>query len=52
MSELTMPIHFTAAELEARRAVATAGMKRRGLDALLMFRQESMFYLTGYDTID
>ncbi len=45
-----MPIHFTAAELEARRAVATAGMKRRGLDALLMFRQESMFYLTGYDT--
>lgn len=45
-----MPIHFTAAELDARRAVATAGMKRRGLDALLMFRQESMFYLTGYDT--
>lgn len=25
-------------------------MKRRGLDALLMFRQESMYYLTGYDT--
>ncbi len=25
-------------------------MKARGLDALLMFRQESMYYLTGYDT--
>ena len=45
-----MPIHFTAAELAARRNAATTEMKRRGLDALLMFRQESMFYLTGYDT--
>ncbi len=45
-----MPIHFTAAELEARRASAGREMKARGLDALLMFRQESMFYLTGYDT--
>ena len=45
-----MPIHFTTAELSARRTIATTEMKRRGLDALLMFRQESMFYLTGYDT--
>ena len=45
-----MPIHFTADELAARRNAATAEMKRRGLDGLLMFRQESMFYLTGYDT--
>lgn len=25
-------------------------MARRGLDALLIFRQESMYWLTGYDT--
>ncbi len=45
-----MPIHFSANELGGRRTAATTEMKRRGLDALLMFRQESMFYLTGYDT--
>jgi Xaa-Pro dipeptidase len=45
-----MAVHFTAAELEGRRARAIALMERRGLDGLLMFRQESMYYLTGYDT--
>jgi Xaa-Pro dipeptidase len=45
-----MPIHFTAEELAGRRQAAITEMKARGLDALLMFRQESMFYLTGYDT--
>ena len=45
-----MPLHFTPAEMSARRAAACAAMKARGLDALLMFRQESMYYLTGYDT--
>ena len=25
-------------------------MNERGVDALLIFRQESMYYLTGYDT--
>ena len=45
-----MPIHFTAEELAGRRHAAMTEMKRRKLDALLMFRQESMFYLTGYDT--
>ena len=25
-------------------------MSERGLDGLLMFRQESMYYLTGYDS--
>ena len=43
-------IHFTRAELEARRAAAVAAMQARGLRALLMFRQESMYWLTGYDT--
>lgn len=45
-----MALHFTAGELDARRARAIAAMERRGLDGLLMFRQESMYYLTGYDT--
>jgi Xaa-Pro dipeptidase len=45
-----MSIHFTAEELAGRRAKARHEMASRGLDALLMFRQESMYYLTGYDT--
>ncbi|MEO1709858.1 MAG: Xaa-Pro peptidase family protein [Pseudomonadota bacterium] len=43
-------LHFTEAEFAERRAKAAAMLKERGLDALLMFRQESMYYLTGYDT--
>jgi Xaa-Pro dipeptidase len=45
-----MPVHFSTADMSARRALACAALKARGLDALLMFRQESMYYLTGYDT--
>jgi Xaa-Pro dipeptidase len=45
-----MAIHFTSDELAKRRAAAIAEMARRGLDGLLMFRQESMYYLSGYDT--
>ena len=45
-----MPLHFPKSELAARRARACAQMQQDGLDGLLMFRQESMYYLTGYDT--
>ena len=45
-----MALHFEAAELAERRAKACAAMAEAGLDALLCFRQESQFYLTGYDT--
>ena len=45
-----MAIHFTEAELADRRARTCAAMAARGLDGLLAFRQETMFYLTGYDT--
>ena len=45
-----MPLHFSPEELAERRAKACAAMAERGLDGLLMFRQESMYYLTGYDT--
>ena len=43
-------IHFPRAELDARRDRTVAELQRRGLRALLMFRQESMYWLTGYDT--
>ena len=43
-------IHFSAEELAARREAASGELVGRGLDGLLVFRQESMYYLTGYDT--
>ncbi|MGP1397494.1 MAG: M24 family metallopeptidase [Inquilinaceae bacterium] len=45
-----MPIHVPPAELTARRAAACRAMEADGLDGLLLFRQESLYYLTGYDT--
>ena len=45
-----MPLHFEPSELSARRAAVIRQLEREGLDGLLMFRQESMYYLTGYDT--
>ncbi|HWA49622.1 MAG TPA: Xaa-Pro peptidase family protein [Dongiaceae bacterium] len=45
-----MALHFSETELAGRRARAIALMQARGLDGLLIFRQESMYYLTGYDT--
>ena len=45
-----MALHFSPDELAHRRARACAAMTEAGLDGLLMFRQESMYYLTGYDT--
>ena len=45
-----MTIHFTEQELAERRQRACAAMTEQGLDALLIYRQESMYYLTGYDT--
>lgn len=43
-------LHFTREELGERRKRACAALAARGLDGLLCFRQETMFYLTGYDT--
>ena len=45
-----MPIHFAETELANRREKACAAMVARGLDGMLLFRQESLYYLTGYDT--
>ncbi|MDC0248314.1 Xaa-Pro peptidase family protein [Pelagibacteraceae bacterium] len=45
-----MGIHFTKEEFKERRSRVIKELKNQGLDALLMFRQESMYWLTGYDT--
>ncbi len=45
-----MGVHFSSEELAARRKAVADELAGRNLDGLLMFRQESMYYLTGYDT--
>jgi len=45
-----MALHFTAEEFSGRVARTCEAMQQAGLDALLCFRQESMYWLTGFDT--
>jgi Xaa-Pro dipeptidase len=45
-----MTLHFDREEFELRHTRALEAMAARGLDALLMFNQASMYWLTGYDT--
>jgi Xaa-Pro dipeptidase len=45
-----MALHFTIKEFQKRKSDTLNSMKELNLDALLMFRQESMYWLTGYDT--
>ncbi len=45
-----MALHFTKQEFSNRLAKVTAKMQEAKLDCLLLFAQESMFWLTGYDT--
>lgn len=45
-----MALHFERSELDARRDRLMIEMAERKLDALLLFAQESMYWLTGYDT--
>ena len=45
-----MALHFSKKEFSQRKAKVLQLMKEQNLDALLMFRQESMYWLTGYDT--
>lgn len=46
-----MALHFTQDEFERRLGKTRERMEEERLDGLLMFRQESMYYLTGYDTL-
>jgi len=45
-----MALHFSKEEFSNRKTKVLKLMKEQNLDALLMFRQESMYWLTGYDT--
>ena len=45
-----MSVHFSKKEFSARKNKVINSMKDQNIDALLMFRQESMYWLTGYDT--
>jgi Xaa-Pro dipeptidase len=45
-----MALHFERSEFQSRIDRAIAAMVVRGLDGMLLFQQESMYYLTGYDT--
>ena len=45
-----MALHFSKEEFSIRKTKVLKSMKEQNLDALLMFRQESMYWLTGYDT--
>ena len=45
-----MAVHFSEEEFSKRKQNTLKSMKESNLDALLMFRQESMYWLTGYDT--
>ncbi|MGC4024981.1 MAG: Xaa-Pro peptidase family protein [Mesorhizobium sp.] len=45
-----MALHFERAEFDARRDRLVLEMADKKLDAILLFAQESMYWLTGYDT--
>lgn len=45
-----MPVHFSPEEMDRRKVAMNERLQIAGLDAMLLFRQESMYYLTGYDS--
>ena len=45
-----MALHFSKEEFKFRKSNVLNSMMEQNIDALLMFRQESMYWLTGYDT--
>ena len=45
-----MAVHFSLEEFSNRKSNLIKELKKQNLDGLLMFRQASMYWLTGYDT--
>ena len=45
-----MALHFDETEFANRRSKLSAALEEKGLDGILIFAQESMYWLTGYDT--
>jgi Xaa-Pro dipeptidase len=50
VGERSVTLRFARSEHEDRIARARKAMQEKGLSALLIFAQESHYYLTGYDT--
>src|SRR6478752_6941937 len=48
--EVELALHFKEVEYRYRIDRVTLELAESDLDGLLMFNQESMYYLTGYDT--
>jgi Xaa-Pro dipeptidase len=45
-----MAKHFTSEEFQRRQELTLEELRKRNLAGVLMFKQESMYWLTGYDT--
>jgi len=45
-----MSLHFSKEEFASRKSKVINSMKEQSINALLMFKQESMYWLTGYDS--
>lgn len=45
-----MALHFSPTEFDRRKTALLAEMAKARLDGMLLFQQESMYWLTGYDT--
>jgi Xaa-Pro dipeptidase len=45
-----VPVHFSESEMSSRKQRLLAAMAAAGLDGMLLFAQESHFWLTGFDT--
>jgi Xaa-Pro dipeptidase len=45
-----MALHFPPGEFQRRRELTLEELRKRNLAAILLFKQESMYWLTGYDT--
>ena len=45
-----MGLHFSSEEFKNRKNKVITKLKEEKIDALVMFRQESMYWLIGYDT--
>jgi Xaa-Pro dipeptidase len=50
MAEIPRHLIFSEQEFRRRLAAVQAGMQGRGMDVLLLFSPEHIFYLTGYQT--
>jgi len=45
-----MTLHFSEIEYQKREDKVITQLNNNNIDALLIFRQESMYWLTGYDS--